>query len=109
MPGERKEPLMLHFLHDRFPFDVLIARIRNLAARNLTRHKRSVQLHPKPFAKLAVIGERAPDSRNRRLELDALLNLNTIIHHRQPPGCILYGPGTKKQSQGCTSVLTYLT
>jgi hypothetical protein len=40
-PCEGKEPLVLHFLHDRFPFDVLIPGIRNLAARDLTRYKGS--------------------------------------------------------------------
>src|SRR5208282_3274847 len=78
MPGKRKEPLGLHFLHDRFPFDMLIARMSNLAARDLTRYKRAVQLYAKPLAKLAVIRQRTPDPRNRRFEFNTLFN--AVIH-----------------------------
>src|ERR1035437_2409783 len=75
MPGERKEPLGLHFLNDGFPLEVLIARISDVAARDLTRDKRAVQLHTKPFPKLTVISEGPPYPRNRRLELDMFLYL----------------------------------
>src|SRR4029077_9209677 len=92
-PGEGKEALVLHFLHDRLPSDVLIAGIINPARGHLTRYKWAIQLHAKPLAKLAVVSQRTPDPRNRRLELNALFN--SVIHIRQPPSCILSLRGTK--------------
>src|SRR5208282_1505837 len=92
-PGKGKEPLGLHFLHHRFPFDVLIAGMSNLAARDLTQYKRSIQFHAKPLAKLAVISQRTPDSGDRRFEFNTLLN--TVTHVMQPLGCILISPETK--------------
>src|SRR5207253_1659864 len=82
MPGERKEPLGLHFLHDGLPFEVLVARIGNLPTRHLTRYKGAIQFHPKPLAKPPVIRQRTPDARNWRLEFNALLN--TVVHSTQP-------------------------
>src|SRR5580698_9614864 len=98
-PGERKEPLRLHFLHRGLPLDVLVAGISHLATGDLAGHKWSVHLHAKPLAKLAVIGQGAPDSRNRRLEFNALLN--TVVHFRQPPGCILTRRTRDMQLSGC--------
>src|SRR5271157_911080 len=92
-PCEGKEPFGFHFLHDGLPFDVLVARIGNMAPRHLTRYKWAIQFHAKPFAKLAVIRQRTPDPRNRCLEFDALLD--TVVHVKQPPGCILAWRRTK--------------
>src|SRR6266850_791063 len=94
LPGEGKEPFGLHFLHDGLPFDVLVARIGNLATRDLTRYERAIEFHTKPVAELTVIRQRTPDPRNRRLELNPLLN--TVLHLRQPPGCILTQPDRKR-------------
>src|SRR6266436_9748133 len=87
LPGEGKEPFGLHFLHDGLPFDVLVARIGHLATRDLTGPEWAIQFHAKPLAKLPVIRQRTPDARNGRLEFHALLN--TVVHFKQPPGCIL--------------------
>src|SRR5208282_978724 len=45
MPGEREEPFGLHFLNNGLPFEVLVARIGDLATRDLTRYKGTIQLH----------------------------------------------------------------
>src|SRR5208337_1339175 len=66
----------------------------NMAARHLTRYEGAVQFHAKPFAKLAVIRQRTPDPRNRCLEFDALLD--TVVHVKQPPGCILLCAAQKR-------------
>src|SRR5215468_5304757 len=95
-PGEGKQPFGLHFLHDRLPFDMLVAWIGDLATRDLTRDKWAVQFHTKPFAKFTVIRHCTPDPRNRHLEFDSLLD--TVIHNTQPPGCILAQPDTKCNS-----------
>src|SRR6266404_3752058 len=99
MPREGKESFRFHFLHNRFPFEVLVARIGNLSTRDLTWYEWAIQLHTKPFAKLTVIRECAPDARNRRLEFNTLLN--TVIHVRQPLGCILAENYKKAQPRGC--------
>src|SRR5277367_4686755 len=86
-PCEGKEPLVLDLLHDRLPFDVLVAGMSNLAARNLTLNERAVEFHVKPLAEFTVIRERAPDPRNGSLEFDALLDV--VVHCTQPLGCTL--------------------
>src|ERR1700730_10379442 len=86
-PREGKKSFGFHFLHDGLPFEVLIARICNLATRNLALHEWAIQFHAKPLAKFAVVRQRTPDPRERRLEFNTLLN--TVIRHKQPPGCIL--------------------
>src|SRR5713101_4856590 len=89
-PGEGKEPFGFHLLHEGLPFHVLVTGIGHLAPRDLTGHERAVQFHAKPLAEFAVIGERAPDPRNRRLEFDTLFNLlHTVSHVTQSSGCIL--------------------
>jgi hypothetical protein len=80
---------MLHLLHHGLPSEVFISRIGHLAARDLAGHKRSIQLHAKPFAKLAVIRQGPPDARNGRLEFNTLLDSILITHITQPFGCIL--------------------
>src|SRR5438105_3104456 len=87
LPGERKDPFGLHFLHDGLPFEVLAARIGNLPTRDLTRYEWAIQFHTKPLAKLPVIRQRTPDARNWRLEFNALLNM--VVQFTQPPSCIL--------------------
>src|SRR5262245_23120986 len=67
VPAKRKEPLGLHLLHRRLPLDVLVAGMSDAASRNLSRHEWSLQLHPKPFTKLAVVRQRAPDTGYGRL------------------------------------------
>src|SRR4029453_3957150 len=84
MPGERKQPFGLHLLHGRFPSDWLVARIGQMARRDPPRGKRSVELPPKPFAKLAVVRQRTPDPGRRGVEFDAFFD---AIGHTQPPGC----------------------
>src|SRR5437879_5799264 len=93
MPCEGKNLFGLHFLHHRLPFDVLVARMSNVAMQDLTGYEWAIQLHPEPFAKLNVIRQCTPDPRNGRLEFDSLLN--TIIHIKQPPGCIICQPTEK--------------
>src|SRR5882762_6636911 len=87
MPGEGKEPFRLYFQNHGLPFDVLVHRVGNVAARNLARYEWPIQFHSKPLAKLTVIRQRAPDPRYRRRKFNALLNL--VIHRKQPPRCIL--------------------
>jgi hypothetical protein len=87
---EGEKPLWLHFLHNLLPFDVLIARMGNLAAHDLTGHKRAVQLHTEPLAELAVIRQGPPDARNWRFEFNTLLDSIVII--MQPQNCILARP-----------------
>src|SRR6266481_5683232 len=94
VPSKAEEAFGLHFLHDGVPFEVLIARIRDLATRDLTRHERAIEFHAEPLAELTVIRQRAPDARNGGFEFDALLN--TVVHLRQPPGCILAWCGAKR-------------
>src|SRR6202011_5683378 len=94
VPGEGKEPFRLHFLHDGLPFEVLVARIGHLATRDLAGYERPIQFHAKPIAELPVIRQRAPDARNGRLQFNALLN--TVVHLKQPPGCILAWPVEKR-------------
>jgi len=77
-PGEGEEPLGFHGLHDGLPLEMLVAGIGNLAARNLTRYKRTIQLHAKPLAELTIIRQRAPDPRNRRFEFDTLFD--AVVH-----------------------------
>src|SRR5262245_49127825 len=86
-PGEGKQPFRLHFLHDRLPFEMLVAGICNLATRDLTLDKWAIQFHTKPFAKFTVIRHSTPDPCNRCLEFNPLHD--TVIHYTQPPGCIL--------------------
>src|SRR3984893_10941095 len=86
VPRERKEPLGLHLLHRRFPPYVLVARIGDVAARYLARHKWRIELHPKPFAELTMVRQRTPDAGYRCLEFDTFLY---AIAHTQPPGCVL--------------------
>jgi len=66
---------------------VLVARVGNLAPRDLTRYERAIQFHAKPFPEFTVIRQRTPDPRNWRLAFNTLLN--TFIHYKQPPGCRL--------------------
>src|SRR6185437_13251254 len=48
----------------------------------------ALQLHPKPFAKLPIVGQSRPDPRNRCFQFDTFLN--TVSHfYMQPPGCII--------------------
>src|SRR5579863_1934243 len=93
MPREGKEPFGLHLLHDGLPFDVLIAGVRDVAARDLARNERAIQFHAKPLAELMVIGKGAPDSGNRRVQFNTLLN--SMIHVKQPLSCILAQPDWK--------------
>src|SRR6267378_7571402 len=93
MPGEGKDPLGLHFLHDGLPFEVLVARIGDLATRNLTRQERAIQFHPKPLAKLTVIRQGTPDPRNWCLEFNALLNM--VVHLNATSGLHLSVPRHK--------------
>src|SRR5438309_1954566 len=78
VPGETEEGLGLDLLHDGLPADMLVAAVGDLALRELTGYERTLQLHVKPLAELAMVGERAPHARHRRLELDAFFD--TIIH-----------------------------
>src|SRR5215469_3914633 len=91
-PGEGKQSFRLHFLHDRLPFEMLVAGICNLATRDLTLNKWAIQFHTKPFAKFTVIRQRTPDPRNRCLKFNTLLDM---VIHTPPPGCILAQTDTK--------------
>src|SRR3954471_13188788 len=99
MPGKREQPFGLHCLHHRRPLDVFVTGMGNLTTRDLPWYKRAIQFHAKPLAKLAMVRQRTPDARNRRLEFNALLN--TVAHFMQPPGCILRLPASKGQPRGC--------
>src|SRR5882762_6816132 len=103
MPGIGKEGLGLQFLDNGLKPGVLEAWKCDLAARDLACHKRAVELYAKPFAKLPIIRQRAPNSGNGRLEFDFLfdsqfdlwfrLRLRPRSINRQPPSCILFRPG----------------
>src|SRR5271169_1131628 len=95
MPGKRKESFGLHALDDSLPFNVLVARIGNMATRHLTRYEWAIQFDAKPLAKFTVIRQRAPDPRNRSLELNSFPDTVIRFHLKQPPGCILVWRGTK--------------
>src|SRR6266540_684291 len=98
MPGEREQSLRLHFLNDRLPAQVLVTRIGDLSARNLSRHKWVFEPDSKPRAELVMVGQRTPDARDRRLELDGFLD---AIAHAQPTGCPLPYTGPRR----CATVL----
>src|ERR1700730_9293688 len=103
MPGEREQPLGLHFLDDRLPPDMFIAGIVYLPAGNLSRHKGPVQPDPEPRTELVIIGQRPPDAGNRGVELDGLFD---AISHVQPHGCPRYNTLRQKaQPNGCCSGL----
>src|ERR1700716_2271311 len=109
-PCERKELFGFDFLHDGLPFDVLVAWIGNMATRHLTRYKWAIQFHLEPLAKLAVIRQRTPDPRNRRLELNALLD--SVIHSMQPPSCLISLRHTKSNpavALSAAGLMTYFT
>src|SRR5271166_2694257 len=70
---------------------VLIPGKGELATDRLSRHKWSIHVDQKPFAKLTGVGERLPDAVNRGRQFDALLDsilCRAIFHKEQPPGCI---------------------
>src|SRR5947207_4403626 len=79
VPGEAEEALGLDLLYERLPAHVLVAGVGDLALRELTGQERTLQLHVKPLAELAMVGERAPHARHRRLELDAFLDAGIHI------------------------------
>src|SRR4029077_3384936 len=95
MPGEREQPLRLHFLDHGLPSDMLIAGVGYLPTRNLPRHKRSVQTNAEPRAELMMISQGSPDAGDRGLEFDGLFD---AITHAQPPGCSLGSP-SRDQTQ----------
>src|SRR6202050_949637 len=72
--GKGKQPLGLHLLPDRLPFDVLVSGDGDLAARDLARHKRAVEFDAKPFAEFAVIGQSTPNTGNGSLKFNAFLD-----------------------------------
>src|SRR4029077_1088915 len=94
MPSEGKDSFGLHFLHNGLPIEVFVPGIRNLAARDLTRHKRAIQFHEKPLAKLTVVRKRMPDPRNWRLECNAFFN--AVIHLRNLQ--VAYYPGQNERA-----------
>src|SRR6185437_3305981 len=77
-PSEGKEPLAFHFLHDGFPFDVLVAGVGHVAARDLALHERAIDFHAKPLAEFAIVRQCPPDARDWRFQFDALLD--SIAH-----------------------------
>ena len=93
VPGERKKPFRFDFLYDCPPSDVLVARISHLPARNLTDYEWAIEFHAKPLAKFTVVGQRTPHARDGRFEFHIFLN--TIMCHKQPPGCIVARPDAK--------------
>src|SRR5207248_11053859 len=78
VPGETEEALGLDLLYHRLPADMLVAGVGDLALRELTGYERTLQLHVKPLAELAMVGECAPHPRHRRLELEAFLD--ALVH-----------------------------
>ena len=84
MPGEREQPLGLHFLNHGLPAEMLISGIGYLPAGNLPRHEWPIQSDPEPRAELVMIGQCAPDAGHRGFEFDGLLD---AITHAQPPSC----------------------
>src|SRR5262245_38427530 len=84
MPGERKQSLRLHFLDNSLPSQVLVPRMRDLPARNLSRDEWVFEPNAEPLAELAVVGQRSPDAGNGRFEVDIFFD---TISHAQPPGC----------------------
>src|SRR6266542_3691362 len=100
MPGEGEESLGLHLLDCRLPFEVLIPRMSDLAARDPATYERPVELYAKPYAELAVIRDCAPHPRYRRLQLDTFFD---AIGHREPPGCILISRKADSQPLSCMS------
>src|SRR6516164_4092692 len=78
MPCEGEQSRSLHLLDSGLPSDVLKAGVGYAAGRHLPRREGTIQLHPEPFAKLVVIGQRPPNPLNRGVQFDALLD--TIRH-----------------------------
>src|SRR5579864_3585270 len=99
MPGEAEEALGLHFLDHGFPLEVLVTGIGDVPARDLTGHEGAVDFDAEPLAKLAVVGQGAPNAGDGCFEFDALFN--TVAHDMQPPGCILIEMSTHAQPFGC--------
>jgi hypothetical protein len=59
MPGKTEQSFGLHLLDNGFPFQVLIARIGDVAPCDRTGYKRAVEFHTKPLAKLPGVRESA--------------------------------------------------
>src|SRR4051812_46936863 len=86
MPGEREQPLVLHFLDDDLHDHVLVTGMSDVAARRFSRNEWSVQVDPEPLAKLAVVGDRPPNPRGRRVELNLFFDaVSAERSHVQPP------------------------
>src|ERR1700722_2742342 len=66
---------------------MLIAGPGDVAARDLARSERCVDLDAKPFSKFAMIGKGAPDAIDGRGDVD--LFFDAVRHDVQPPSCIL--------------------
>ena len=71
-PGEGEEAFGFHLFDARFPGDVFVAGIGDLAAGDLAGDEGAVELDLEPLAKLAIVGESPPDAGNRGFEFDAL-------------------------------------
>src|SRR6266446_9681868 len=67
VPGEREQPLGLHFLDHGLPSHMLIAGIGYLPMRDPPRHEGPVQPDAEPRAELVMIGQRSPDAGYRGL------------------------------------------
>jgi hypothetical protein len=63
---------------------MLVARVRDVPARDLARDERAFKPNPEPFAEFAMVGKRAPDARDGGFQLDGFFD---AIGHAQPPGC----------------------
>jgi hypothetical protein len=85
MPRIGEVSLGLDLLHHRRPADMVEALDGDLAGGRLPRHEGAVEAHAEPGAELAMVGQRLPDARLRRLQIDGPFD---TIAHMQPPGCL---------------------
>src|SRR5580692_7299628 len=78
---------------------MLVSRMGNLAASDLTGNKWIFDLDQEPFSEFAIVGERAPDAGYRSLEFNSFFDaISCFRHDTQPLGCIITGDWNKRNS-----------
>jgi hypothetical protein len=71
--------LRVHLLDARFPRDVLVAGVGDLATGDLAWEEGAFQANFEPFAEFTVVGEGAPDAGDAGFELQVFLD--PVSHH----------------------------
>src|SRR5690606_16534457 len=85
MPREGEQPFGDHVPDHGAPLDVLMTGVRNVAAGFPAGSERGFEFDPEPFAEFAMVGERAPDTGNRRGQFHAFFD---PVVHVPPHGCV---------------------